>query len=238
MNIKPIKTRIFEEGENLVNFILRYLPKIKDKSVIVITSKIVALAEKRTSKPARSRKCFERLIRSESEIALKSKPVWFTIKNNMLSANAGIDISNGNGKLILLPRNSFGSATKIRRKLLWRYKIKNLGVIITDSIFLPFRSGITAASIGYAGLQGLRDHRGKKDIFGRRLKLAKTNVVDSIACVCAMLMGEGGERMPLALVENAPVKFIRRTNHKELFINPKEDLYKPFFEAINKNYKK
>ncbi len=234
MQITPIKTRVFKEGGNLTDFISFYLPEIKDKSILVITSKIVALAEKRTLPLPPCEKSFEKLIKSESQTAIKSKPAWFTIKDNMLMANAGIDRSNANGKIILLPKNSFESAGKIRRKLLKKYKIKNLGVIITDSMFLPFRYGITAFSTGYTGFKGLKDHRGKKDIFGRILRLAKTNIADSIASASAMLMGEGGEKKPLALVEDAPVEFTSRTNPRELCINPKEDLYKPFFAVIKK----
>lgn len=237
MKIIPIKTRIFREGENLADFICHYLPGIRDKSLLVITSKIVALAENRILPVPSTRKELEKIIKSESQIAIKSKPVWFTIKDNALMANAGIDESNADSRIILLPQNSFKSAEKIRSKLLKKHKIKNLGIIITDSIFLPFRAGITAASIGYAGFKGLKDHRGKKDIFGRTLCLAKTNIADSIAAASAMLMGEGSEKTPLAMIENASVEFTNRTNTKELFINPREDLYSPFFASLKKPQK-
>ncbi|HUT85936.1 MAG TPA: coenzyme F420-0:L-glutamate ligase [Elusimicrobiales bacterium] len=231
MQIKTIKTRVFKEGENLLSFVNSCVPKIKDKSILVITSKIIALAEKRTV-PFKSEKEFEKLIKSQSSIAIKSKPVWFTVKDDILMPNAGIDKSNSNGKIILLPKDSFKSAQKIRNSLIKKHKIKNLGIIITDSCFMPFRSGITAISIGYAGFKAVSDHRGKKDIFGRKLHLAKTNIVDSIASFAAMLMGEANECKPLALIENAPVKFTNRINRKELSINPADDLYKPFFSSL------
>jgi F420-0:gamma-glutamyl ligase len=47
MIVKPIKTRIFGEGENLIEFINKHIKSIKDRSVIVITSKILALEERR-----------------------------------------------------------------------------------------------------------------------------------------------------------------------------------------------
>jgi len=52
----------------------------------------------------------DKTIKEESEFALKTEIVWMTIKDGMVLANAGIDESNANGKLILLPKNSFKSA--------------------------------------------------------------------------------------------------------------------------------
>ena len=48
MEIKAIKTRIFNENEDLLQFILKYVKKLPEKSVLVVTSKIVALSEGRT----------------------------------------------------------------------------------------------------------------------------------------------------------------------------------------------
>jgi len=36
------------------------------------------------------------------------------------------------------------------------------------------------------------------------------------------------------LISNAPVEFIEKINKKELFIDPKEDLYLPIFRSIFK----
>ena len=48
MKIIPIKTKVFNENENLLEFILKYIKKIPEGSVLVVTSKIVALSEGRT----------------------------------------------------------------------------------------------------------------------------------------------------------------------------------------------
>src|SRR5581483_2764171 len=97
MIIKPIKTRIFKEGEDLFDFITAHIKKIPEESVIVITSKIVALAERRTvTKENSSTK--EKLIKRESEIAIPSKYVWLTVLQGTIMASAGIDESNANGK--------------------------------------------------------------------------------------------------------------------------------------------
>ena len=111
MQIKAIKTRVFKENENLLDFIFQYVRKIPEKSVLVITSKIVALAENRTVIFKNKREKIA-LIKKESDFALKTKYTWLTIKDGMVMASAGIDDSNANGKLILLPKDSFKTAAR------------------------------------------------------------------------------------------------------------------------------
>jgi len=45
MKIEPIKTTIFKEGDDLIKFIIKHIPKIKEGDIIVVTSKIVAISE-------------------------------------------------------------------------------------------------------------------------------------------------------------------------------------------------
>ena len=228
MNVRPIKTRIFKEGEDLVAFIVRHVPRLRNGSVLVVTSKIVALAERRTA-VVKSKKEKERIIRSESTWVLPTKHVWLTEKDGMILANAGVDESNANRKLILLPEDSFASARRIHSSLLQNYRIKKLGVLITDSRVAPLRAGVVGIALGYAGFKGLRDYRGTKDIFGRALKFTQTDVADSLASAAAFVMGEGSERQPLAVIEGASVEFTDKVNPKELLIPLKEDMYRPLF---------
>ena len=43
-------------------------------------------------------------------------------------------------------------------------------------------------------------------------------------------MGEGDERQPLAVIEDAPVVFSGRVDKKELLIPMKDDMYYPLFK--------
>ena len=233
MIIQPIKTRIFKKGENLLDFIIFSTPKILDGDILIITSKIVALSENRTVSYT-DEKSIEKIIRKESQFAMKTKYVWLTIKDNMVLPSAGIDKSNANGKIILLPKNSFESAKKIRKFLLKYFKIKNLGVIITDSRTLPLRAGVVGVAVGYAGFKGVRNYIGSRDLFNRILKFSRTDVADSLATSAVLLMGEGNECQPLAIIKKAPVVFTNKLNTKELYIDPKEDMYQPLFEKIRK----
>lgn len=232
MEIKAIKTGVFRENEDLLPFILKYVKKIRENSVLVVTSKIVALSEGRIVE-YKNEKQKTKLIKKESDLAIKTKIVWMTLKGGMVMANAGIDESNARGKLILLPQNSFRSAEILRKKLMKKFRLKNFGVLIADSGLMPLRAGILGVALGYAGFSGLRNYIGKKDIFGRVLKISKTNVADSLATAATVCMGEGNERRPLALITNAPVIFTEKTKERELVISSEDDIYAPLFAKLS-----
>src|SRR3989344_1523870 len=235
MHIRPIKTRVFKEGESLLSFTLQHIKTLKENSIIVFTSKIVALSEYRTA-PIGDEKEKEILIHAESQWAIKTKWVWLTLKDHMIMASAGIDESNANGKLILLPEDSFMTAKLLRKKLKSKYKIKNLGVIITDSRTIPLRAGVIGVALGYAGFESLKDYRGKPDIFGRKFIFSQTNLADSLATAAVLVMGEGSEQQPLAIMKNPPVVFSQKEiNKMELVIPLEDDLYRPFFVSSRKS---
>ncbi len=252
MIVRAVKTRIFREGEDLATFIRGHVPRLKNGSVLAVTSKIVALAEGRMVK-AKGKRQKAKLIREESDWALQTHPEWWwTEKDGMLLVNAGIDDSNADGpsprrsglrprergKLVLLPTDSFRSADTPRKELKRLYKVKRLGVVITDSRISPMRAGVTGVALGYAGFRGVRDYRGKKDLFGRKLKVTLTDVADSLATAATLVMGEGAERQPLAVIENAPVVFTDKTNRKEILISPKDDMYAPLFRRFGARKKR
>lgn len=231
MIIRPIKTRIFRKGEDLIAFITKYLKKLPEKSVVVVTSKIVALAEKRTA-VVENERTKERLIKKESEIAIPTKYVWLTVKDGMLMPSAGIDESNADGKLILLPKNSFKTAKSLCEKLRKKYGVKELGVLITDSRTLPLRAGVVGVALGYAGFRGVKDYRNKKDIFGRKFKYSRVDIADSLATAAGLVMGEGSERQPLAVIRKAPLIFCDTINQRELCIDIEDDMYRPLFSSF------
>lgn len=233
MLIRAIRTRVFREGEPLLPFIARHVKALRENSIVVVTSKIIALSERRV-RPIVDARTRERLIRSESQWAMRTKYTWLTIKDGTVLSSAGIDESNADGKIILLPRDSFRAAAKIRADLRRRYRVKRVGVIITDSRTLPLRAGVVGVALGWSGIAGARDYRGTPDIFGRKLKRSRTDVADSLATAAVLVMGEGAEQQPLAVITNAPAEFRNRVNRRELYIDPKEDIYQPLFEKIRK----
>lgn len=227
MIVKPIKTRIFKEGESLVDFIREHIYSIPDKSVLVVTSKIVALAEGRTAENS-GPKSKEMLIRSESEAMLHTKYIHLTLKDGMIMAAAGIDASNADGRFILLPKDSFKTARMLRNKLMKAYKVRDLGILVTDSRTFPLRSGVIGLATGFAGFRGVRDYRGAPDLFGRKLKFSRTNVADCLASAAVTEMGEAAESLPLALITDARVEFTDKLVRKNsVNIRLDDDIYRP-----------
>ncbi len=233
MIVKAIKTPIFKEGQDLSEFLFKNLTKIKDEDVVVITSKIVALSEGRVVLKV-DEKAREKLIRSESQYAMKTKYGWLAIRDGMVMAGAGIDESNADGKIVLLPKDSFKSAMNIRKVLMKRYGLKKLAVLITDSRLLPLRAGIVGVALGYAGFKGLWRHKGRADIFGRLIKSSRTDIADSLAAIVNLDQGEGDESRPIAVIKGAPLNFTNEPNANELLIDISDDRYQPLFENIKK----
>lgn len=228
MRIISILTPIIREGASLEKLIIRAVPKLQDKSILVITSKIVAICQGRVVPNRYGAKT--RWIKRESEQAIRTKWCYLTLKDGHWCPNAGVDESNADGKLILWPKEPYRVAWDICRFLRKYYHRKNIGVLITDSRSFPLRSGVTGVALGYAGFKGLRSYVGKPDIFGKLLRMTRTNIADSLATAAVLQMGEGNEQTPLALVTDAPVVFTnRRINSRELQIDPKDDMYRPLF---------
>ena len=234
MQVKPIKTGIFKEGDDLVVFIRKHVKTLPERSVLVVTSKIVSLAEKRTAvnKDILTK---QTLIQKESDFAMPTKWTWLTLKDGLIVSSAGIDESNSpGGKLILLPKDCYKSAEMLRTKLMKLYKVKKLAIVIPDSRTLPLRSGALGVALGYAGMKGLKDYRGQPDIVGRQFRYERAGIVDSVACAATLAMGEGDERQPLAIVTGAPVEFTETVDRNELYIALEDDLYLPFLKKIPK----
>jgi dihydrofolate synthase / folylpolyglutamate synthase len=126
----------------LLEFILAHIPTLEDGDILVVTSKIIALAESRTF-IAHTEDEKIQYIRQESTWYQRTKYVHLTMNHGMPMANAGIDESNGDGKCILLPRDSYETAYTLWDQLRKKYTLKNLGIIITDSRTIPFRNGTT-----------------------------------------------------------------------------------------------
>ena len=127
------------------------------------------------------------------------------------------------------------SAKSIWKSLKKITGLKELGVLITDSYCTPMRSGTIGISIGFYGFHPVANHIGTKDIFGRKFTFSKSNVVDGIAAAAVTVMGETTERVPISIARGVPqLRFTDKDTRRELFIQPKKDIYypllKPFYE--------
>ncbi len=110
-----------------------------------------------------------------------------------------------------------------------------MAVIITDSHTAPLRFGVTGISTGFYGLEPAYDYRGTKDIFGRKLKFTKTNIVDALAAMAVLLMGEGHEKIPMIILRDAKfIKFTNRKTYGKLVMAPEKDIYSPLYKAFRR----
>jgi len=239
MKVQTFKTKKIRPGDNLYRIFDSSLPQLTEKSVVVITSKIVALCENRVVSPQELHKKNE-LVPREADYYIEPKynqyGFYLTIKNGVLVAQAGIDASNAAGKLVLWPKDAQKSVETIWKHLRKKFQLKHLGILITDSRLSPLRWGTTGVTIGYCGFAALNDYRGQPDIFGRPLKYTQTAVADGLAASAVLVMGEGNEQTPLAVVTDIPfVKFQLRIptegEIKKLRISLEKDVFSPFLNS-------
>jgi len=243
MLVKAIKTRpLIPPKDDLLSVLAESFSgfKLKEKSIIAIASKVISIWEGNCVKIS-DKINKDELIKREADFyidrhkVLPGKYVMLTIKNNILIPTAGIDESNANGYYILWPEKPFLAAKKLHEFFTKKYKIKNLGIIITDSHTIPLRAGMMGLGMAYYGFYPLRDYRGKKDIFGRKMKMTQTTIVDSLAASAVYEMGEAAEQTPVAVLEDVgDVKFGKFGSEKSdlLRIDINKDIYGPLLKSI------
>lgn len=241
MIVNAIKThKITSDDKDILVVLDKYIEKLEENSIVAITSKIVSVCEGSTIK-IEDTVDKEKLIRENSQFFLPRSSnkynINFTITNNILAASAGIDESNGNGYYILWPKNPQDSANKIREFLVNKFKLRSVGVIITDSKTTPLRWGVTGIALAHSGFNAVYDYIGKPDLFGRFFEFEKLNIADSLACSAVMEMGEGNEQTPLATIQDLKnIEFQARNPTGEelesIKISMEDDLYSPILKNI------
>lgn len=233
MIVTPIKThKVTSEDNDIFGLLRKYLPPLKERSVIAVTSKVVAICEGRVLPIEGVDK--DEIVKQEVEYFLPKEEnkyhFFLTIKNNIMIASGGIDESNGNGYYILWPEDSQQSANRIREFLVGEYGISEIGVIITDSKTTPLRRGVTGVTLAHSGFAALNNYIDEPDIFGRHLHVTKANIADGLAGAAVLAMGEGSEQTPLAILEDIPFVTFSNKNPSEeelrdLRIPMEEDIY-------------
>jgi putative folate metabolism gamma-glutamate ligase len=225
-----------KDHEDIFKTLDRYINDIPEGSVLAITSKIVSISEGRVVSAGSVTK--DELVREESDLYLDSKNenygMILTVKDNILIPNAGIDESNGNGNLILWPKDPQKSANAIRGYLAAKFNLKNFGIIITDSKTVPLRWGVTGIAIAYSGIKPLNDYIGREDIFKRKMMATKVNVIDALAAAAVLVMGEGDEQIPMVMISELPFVTFNSKDPSPgeldaLDLDINDDLYGPIF---------
>ncbi len=196
-----------------------------DISAIKPSPRARALARK-TGKDAR----LIQLILRDSRTVLRADSQALVVrrKDGMICVNAGVDKSNVEGRLnyARLPPDSDSSASKIRIRL-EQLSGRKLGVIVADTYSRPFRVGQVEFAIGVSGLEPIIDYRGLKDIFGYQLRYKFVGLADEIAAAAELVMGQGTERTPVAIVRALPrVKMTKEQGlSRKLLVGKQMDLF-------------
>lgn len=211
-------------AEEIVAAMRRSGDKPSDADVIVVAQKIVSKAAGRTARlgdveageeavriagaTAREAAAVQ-LILDESHEVLRATPAAIIARHRTghVLANAGIDASNVEGgdtdTVLLWPEDPDASARAIRAEL-HALAGARPAVVIADSMGRAWRIGTVGTAIGCAGLCVVDDRRGAdQDLFGRTLQATMIAVADAVAGAAVLVMGEGAEGVPAALVRGA-----------------------------------
>lgn len=252
MQLFPIKTPLIHYNDNFLQIILDSISKLglrlDDGDILIVAGKVVVTSEGRiinlsTIKPGKEAKQVAKVYKLEAafvEVVLReSEKVYggvqralLTLKNNILIANAGVDHINAPTNCVALwPSDAYKTAKEMQKKIL-TLTGKNVGVIITDSRTTPLRMGTIALALGTSGFDPVIDLRGKRDIYGKTLKVTRLAVADCLACAANVLMGESDRKIPAILVKGAPVKIYRKKdNNISTSISPNRCLFMKNFKA-------
>lgn len=205
----------------LAGLLMELGEEIRSTDVLVVTSKIVSKAQGRkialnTIQPdaaalelaAKTRKDprLVALVQSESSDVVRAVPHVLITRHHSghVMANAGIDQSNlGDTQIadnaLLLPRDPDASAQALHTEL-GQHLPQAPALVLSDSFGRPWRMGVVNVAIGAAGLPAIIDRRGAADRNGRPMAVTQIAFADLIASAAGLVMGEGDEGIPAALV--------------------------------------
>ena len=187
-------------GADLAQLISDAAPDLRDGDIVVITSKIVSKAEGRVIRADREQAIDAEAVRV---VARRGQTRIVETRHGLVLAAAGVDSSNtAPGTVVLLPEDPDGSARRLRKALSEQRGERrgvSVGVVITDTMGRPWRTGQTDAAIGVAGIAPLRDHRGQADTFGNLLEVTVAAVADEIAAAADLVKGKTAQ-VPAAIV--------------------------------------
>ncbi|MGD9675518.1 MAG: coenzyme F420-0:L-glutamate ligase [Candidatus Bipolaricaulia bacterium] len=114
--------------------------------------------------------------------------------------DAGIDYSNAPGGVItILPKDPCAVAERIRTAVRDRFGV-DVAVILTDTATKLGRVGSNDIAIGYAGLDPITRLTFSEDLFGVPRSGGVDLVIDSLAGMAGLVMGQTTEMRPAILI--------------------------------------
>lgn len=219
--------------------------EVDDGDVIAIAQKIVSKSENRyldisllspsdeavtLSKQIDKDPKFIQAILNESKKVVRYRMGVLIVEHKLgfIHANAGIDRSNIDQEqdiVLLLPEDPDASAKAISKSLT-KFFTKNISVIITDTMGRPFRNGIVGFTIGSHNIECLLDERGKKDLYGNKLRVTQIGIADELAAASSLLMGQAAQKKPVILIKGYQFKQNNLSDSQSLIRGEEEDLFR------------
>jgi coenzyme F420-0:L-glutamate ligase len=245
MELYPLKSELVRPGDSLAGRFIEALSatglRVKNGDIIAVASKAVSMSERNIVSLSKVRPTafamklgrrfemlpeFAQVVLNEADAVYGGVPgVLLTLKNGDAIANSGVDRKNAPGDSVIpWPVDPHRSAERIRRSL--NRKLRNrIGVVIVDSRVTPLRLGTTGLAVASSGFQPVRDSRGIKDLYGRKVRITHHALADGIAGAAQLLMGETRETIPFVLVRGAPVHFGAGKRSDSMTLPIKDCLY-------------
>ena len=207
-----------QKGDDIASYFVSNFKDLRDGDIVVIAQKIVSKQEGRTIELAnvipsllavgvaaeyqRYPKLMEVILSEANRIVRMEHGIIITeTKHGFVCANSGVDESNlPLGFASLLPQNPDKSASDFAQKVLAKTG-KKIAVLISDTFGRPFRQGQTNHAIGVSGIRAIENYEGKKDVFGRTLRITAIAQVDEI-CGAAELVMKKTKDCPFAVVRD------------------------------------
>jgi coenzyme F420-0:L-glutamate ligase len=244
LTLVPVRTKRVSERFDVLEMIEgRLRRRLRQGDVLVISSKFLAISEGRIVRlrdVSPSAKATElaatyrmdprlcELVVRESDSVVGGVPGFLlTLKDGLLTPNAGIDKSNiGHGMVVLYPRRSDALALRIRRGVKFAMGM-DVGVVVCDSRLMPTRRGTTGVAIASSGLEAILDLRGKRDLFGNVLRVTSQAIADDLSSAAQVLMGESDEATPIVLVRGLSRRLLKDAEYPStrFAIPPDECVY-------------
>ena len=248
IEIIPILIRDdIKKGDDIADLIIKSIKEknesLQENDVVIITHKIISKAEGRTtdlrnivpsevskkisSNTGKDPRLVELIISQSNEIVKIERDIIITeTKHGFVCANAGIDTSNV-GKLsdhvLLLPDDPDESARNIRNDINAKTSV-NVGIIISDTFGRPFRKGQVNIAIGVAGIDPIKSYIGKRDMFGKILRVTEIAIADEITSAAELVMGKSS-RVPVSIVRGYDFNF-NDSSISKVTRSKKDDLFR------------
>jgi coenzyme F420-0:L-glutamate ligase/coenzyme F420-1:gamma-L-glutamate ligase len=239
---------MIETGDDLTAILLRALGeggiRLEDGDILVLAQKIVSKAEGRwvdlesvipgqaalelATETEKDPRLVEMILQESSEVVRK-RPGLIVVEHKLgfICANAGIDHSNVRGEgdwILLLPEDPDRSAEKLRKEMIEKTSAE-IGVLIIDSHGRAWRNGVVGITVGLAGMPGVVNRVGDKDLFGYELVATEIGAADELAAGASLLMGQVDEGTPVILVRGFPYP-LRDGGLRELLRERERDLFR------------